>query len=83
VHQIFRFHLTFIMLVLITLSLDAKPQKQAFIWLDDEDYQPLIYRDSKGETEGIFYDVLIQGYIFSRPLPKEEFQALLDKHIIS
>ena len=28
-------------------------------------------------------DVLIQGYIFSRPLPQEEFYSLLDKHIIS
>lgn len=61
-HQIFRFHLTLIMLILIALPVDAKLPERPFIWLDDEDYQPLIYRDSKGRTEGIFYDVLTEAF---------------------
>lgn len=60
-HKIFHFHLTIAIIILISLPLWAQ-SKRAFIWFDDEDYQPLIYRDSKGRTEGIFYDVLTEAF---------------------
>jgi len=47
----------------MTCSLHAT-EKEGFVWYDDEDYKPYIYKDSDGQAKGIFKDLMVE--IFHR-----------------
>ena len=48
-----------LLLVLINIS---EAGKRPFIWADDEDYCPAIYRDANGKVAGIFNDILTEAF---------------------
>ena len=50
------------MVVLLSLQVWAQPPSRPFVWADDEDYKPLIYRDENGKSAGIFYDVVTEAF---------------------
>ena len=56
------FQISFISILLFSVSFGAEPPKRPFIWLDDEDYKPLIYRDEQGKARGLFYDVITEAF---------------------
>ena len=56
------FHISFISILLLSVSFGAETPKRPFIWLDDEDYKPLIYRDERGKARGLFYDVMSEAF---------------------
>ena len=35
---------------------------EAFCWVDDEDYPPLIYRGADGKPAGIFYEIMTEAF---------------------
>ncbi len=37
-------------------------EQRAFIWVDDEDYCPAIYKDARGRPAGIFNDILTEAF---------------------
>ncbi len=52
--------ITFVIASLIlSMNLHAK---DAFIWYDDEDYKPFIYKDKDGEIKGIFKDIMTEVF---------------------
>ena len=51
-------------IALINANIYAKNQKRPFIWADDEDYKPYIYKGSDGKPHGIFKDIMTE--IFKR-----------------
>ena len=62
----------FIIFILFFIFSFANSQNtRPFIWIDDEDYKPLIYKDKNGKPAGIFNDIMSE--IFKRlniPLKK-------------
>ena len=50
------------MVVLLSLQVWAHSSSRPFIWADDEDYKPLIYRDENGKSAGVFYDVVTEAF---------------------
>ena len=48
--------------LLIHSSLWGKLPDRPFQWADDEAFKPLIYRNSTGKSEGIFYEVLTEAF---------------------
>jgi polar amino acid transport system substrate-binding protein len=36
--------------------------KEPFIWYDDEDYRPYIYKNANGEPEGLFKEIMIEAF---------------------
>ncbi len=60
-----------ILFFLLIFSLANSSTNRPFIWVDDENYKPLIYRSKNGKPAGIFNDILTE--IFKRlniPLKK-------------
>ena len=45
-------------LVMLTLSLGAAEKTDGFVWYDDEDYKPYIYKDENGQPQGIFKELM-------------------------
>ena len=53
------------------IAFAANNPNRAFIWADDEDYKPMIYKDKNGNPAGIFNDIMTE--LFKRlniPLKK-------------
>jgi len=48
-------------LILMFLILQLNAQTP-FIWNDDEDYKPFIYKDKNGEAKGIFKDIMVEAF---------------------
>ena len=40
----------------------TRDEAEAFYWVDDEDYPPLIYRGTDGEPAGIFYEIMTEAF---------------------
>ncbi|WP_292658312.1 ABC transporter substrate-binding protein [Nitratifractor sp.] len=60
-----------ILLVILTMTLLHASEKRAFVWVDDDNYWPAIYRGPDGKPAGIFNDIMTE--LFSRldiPLKK-------------
>lgn len=53
--------LIFSFLLSVTIAFGSNT-KEAFIWADDEDYAPYIYKDSNGTAKGIFKDIMIEAF---------------------
>ena len=49
------------MLIAVTTLANAA-DKRPFIWVDDEDYWPAIYRGNDGKPAGIFNDILTEAF---------------------
>ena len=47
--------------LIFILRLDAK---EPFVWYDDEDYKPYVYKDIDGKVKGVFKDLMVE--IFKR-----------------
>lgn len=65
---------TFILTLIVALTLINTAQSRPFIWADDEAYWPAIYRGKNGKPAGIFNDILTE--VFKRlniPLKKEVY----------
>ncbi len=61
--RFFHFLAVLCLMVLLTHSfLWGKLPDRPFQWADDEAFKPLIYRNSTGKSEGIFYDVLTEAF---------------------
>ena len=62
---------TILLLLILFSFVSASEIKRPFIWVDDEDYKPMIYKDKNGKPAGIFNDIMSE--IFKRlniPLKK-------------
>jgi len=74
-HQMTTMRGVFIVIVLLAIvSMAFATGNRPFVWADDEDYWPAIYRGSNGEPEGIFNDILTE--VFKRldiPLKKSVY----------
>jgi len=51
--------LSILFTLFITIQLNAQ---EAFIWNDDEDYKPFIYKDEHGKAQGIFKDIMVEAF---------------------
>ena len=60
--QGFRIYLFLGTLLLIFLPAWGELPKRPFVWADDENFKPLIYRNSRGKAAGIFYEVLTEAF---------------------
>jgi len=49
----------FLLVILFLLQLQAQ---EAFIWNDDEDYKPFIYKDQNGEAKGVFKEIMLEAF---------------------
>jgi len=47
---------------LFLLSSYADVPDRPFVWVDDENFKPLIYRDETGASKGIFYEVITEAF---------------------
>lgn len=56
------FQISLVSILLLSTSFGAEIPKRPFLWIDDEDFKPLIYRNKKGKSKGIFYDVLTEAF---------------------
>lgn len=56
------FQLSLISILLLSVSYGGEIPKRSFIWIDDEDYRPLIYRNEKGKARGLFYDIMSEAF---------------------
>jgi len=61
-NQLFRFYIMLGIIVFFSLPASAKLPDRPFLWADDEDYKPLIYRAVDGESRGVFYEVLTEAF---------------------
>lgn len=61
-NRLFRLPLAVVVIVLLMLPLWGKLPKRPFQWVDDENAKPLIYRNSTGESAGIFYDIVTEVF---------------------
>ncbi len=64
----------FIILLLVSIILTSNAEERPFIWVDDEDYCPAIYRGKDGKPTGIFNEIMTE--LFKRlhiPLKKEVY----------
>ena len=53
----------FFITVLITITtLASATENRPFVWADDEDYWPAIYRGKNGKPAGIFNDILTEAF---------------------
>jgi len=50
-------NILFIMFLFFSLN-----AQEAFIWNDDEDYKPFIYKDQNGTPKGIFKDIMFEAF---------------------
>ena len=62
--NLFRILLILIAIALFNVNSFAKNHQRPFIWADDEDYKPYIYKGSDGKPHGIFKDIMTE--IFKR-----------------
>lgn len=60
--QLFRLCMTLSILTFFSLPASAKLPDRPFLWADDENFRPLIYRNTKGDSQGIFHDVLTEAF---------------------
>ncbi len=51
-------------IVILNVNAVSKNHQKPFIWVDDEDYKPYIYRGSDGKPQGVFKDIMTE--IFKR-----------------
>ena len=58
----FRFYIALSLVILISLPLRAELSHRPFQWADDENFKPLIYRNTAGKSEGLFYDLLTEAF---------------------
>lgn len=65
----------FLAIVLIAITTLANGAKdRPFVWADDEDYWPAIYRGKDGKPAGIFNDILTEAFArLDIPLKKEVY----------
>ncbi len=53
----------FIFILLIIATVSNATDKNSFVWVDDENYWPAIYRGKDGKPAGIFNDILTEAFM--------------------
>ncbi len=61
-YRLFRLYIFIGIATLFMLPLWGEFPVRPFQWVDDENYKPLIYRDSAGKPAGIFYDIVTEAF---------------------
>ena len=55
-------YIFFITVLIAMTSLANAAENRAFVWADDEDYWPAVYRGKDGKPAGIFNDILTEAF---------------------
>ena len=61
-NKLFRFYMMLGIIIFFSLPVSAKLPDRPFLWADDEDYKPLIYRATDGKSKGVFYELLMEAF---------------------